>query len=268
MLIAEPAAPPPSQRPGALHRWLRTYAPALVLLLVGVGIWELVVQVLAVPEYLWPAPSDIGRAFHDNARLLLDNTGVTVSEVVLGFLIAVVTGLAFAVIIHLSPTLKRAVSPILIASQSIPTVVLAPVLVILLGFGIGPKLAIIGLFCFFPIVVNGVDGLASVDRDYIRMMLTLDASRFAILKRVEFPSALPLVFSGARIAAAYAAIGAVFGEWSGASRGLGFLMLEARPSLGTSLIFACVILLSAIALVLFSLVTLVERITIPWAREE
>jgi putative hydroxymethylpyrimidine transport system permease protein len=158
------------------------------------------------------------------------------------------------------------VYPILIASQSVPTVVLAPVLVLVMGFTIWPKLAIIGLFTFFPIVVNTVDGLASVDREYIRMMRTLDASRLSIFRRVEFPAALPLIFSGARIGATYAAIGAVFGEWAGSNAGLGYEMLQAQGQLETPRVFAAVLLVTCVAVVLFVLVSLAERLTIPWAR--
>jgi putative hydroxymethylpyrimidine transport system permease protein len=162
--------------------------------------------------------------------------------------------------------IRRAVLPLLIASQSVPTVVLAPVLVLVLGFGIGPKLAVIALFCFFPIAVNTIDGLASVDREYVRMMQTLDASRLAIFRRVEFPSALPSIFTGMRIGATYAAIGAVFGEWAGASEGLGWEMLQAKGRLDTPLVFAAVAIVTAIAIALFLLVALLERLLIPWAR--
>src|SRR5207237_6249207 len=120
---------------------------------------------------------------------------VRLREVLLGFAIAVVAGVGLAVLLHLSPVARRAVYPLLIGSQTIPIVVLAPILVILLGYGILPKLVIVALICFFPIVVNGLDGLRSVDDDFIHMMRTLDASRWAIFKRIEFPGALPLIFS-------------------------------------------------------------------------
>lgn len=246
----------------AVHK----YGPAIALVIAAIALWELLIWLLDVPDYLMPSPSDIARTFKEDWSLLVSNTGVTLKEVAIGFFIAVAAGLSIAVVLHLSPTLKRAIYPILIASQSVPTVVLAPILVILLGFNIGPKLAIIGLFCFFPIVVNGVDGLESVDREYIRMMLTLDADRWSIFRRIEFPSALPLIFSGTRIAATYAAIGAVFGEWSGADAGLGYVMLAATPTLATARILAVVVILTFMALSLFFLVTLIERLTIPWAR--
>jgi putative hydroxymethylpyrimidine transport system permease protein len=160
---------------------------------------------------------------------------------------------------------RRALLPILVASQTVPTVVLAPVLAILLGFGIGPKLAVVAIVCFFPIVVNAVDGFRATDPDLIRMMRTLDGGRRAIFTRVEWPGALPAIFSGARVAATYAAVGAVFGEWAGSSSGLGFVMLQAQPELDTARIFACVVVLSLLALALYGLVTLAERLLVPWS---
>ncbi len=242
------------------------YGPSIALVIFAIGLWELLVRVLDVPGYLWPAPSAIARTLADETNLLGSATWVTLREVIYGFAIAIGAGLGIGIVLHLSATLRRAVYPILIASQSVPTVVLAPVLVLVMGFGIGPKLAIIALFTFFPIVVNTVDGLGSVDREYIRMMLTLDASRWSIFRRVEFPAALPLIFSGARIGATYAAIGAVFGEWAGSNAGLGYEMLQAQGQLETSRVFAAVLLVTLIAIVLFALVTLVERLMIPWAR--
>lgn len=242
------------------------YGPAVALVAAAIGLWELLVRLLDVPGYLWPTPSAVARALGSDAGLLASATWVTAQEVLLGFAIALAGGLAAAVALHLSPTLRRALYPLLIASQSIPTVVLAPVFALVMGFNIGPKLAIVALFCFFPIAVNGVDGLGAVDREYVRMMLTLDATRLGIFRRVEFPAALPLVFSGTRIAATYAAIGAVFGEWSGSDAGLGYELLQAHGRLDTPRVFAAVSILTLMAIVLFVAVSLVERLVIPWAR--
>jgi putative hydroxymethylpyrimidine transport system permease protein len=249
-----------------LGRILSRYGPAALLVLLAIGLWELLIRVLDVPEFLWPAPSLIVATLRDEAGLLATHTWVTLREVIFGFLIAVAAGLGIGILLHLSGVIRRAVLPILIASQSIPTVVLAPVLVLVMGFNIGPKLAIIALFCFFPIAVNTIDGLATVDREYIRMMQTLDASRGAIFRRVEFPSALPSIFTGVRIGATYAAIGAVFGEWAGSDSGLGWQMLQAKGRLDTPLVFAAVAIITALAIALYLLVALLERLTIPWAR--
>ncbi len=175
--------------------------------------------------------------------------------------------LGVAVLIHFSSALRRALLPILVLSQTVPTVVLAPVLAILLGYGLTPKLVVVAVVCFFPIVVNAVDGLRSTDPELVRMMRTLHGGRLAIFRRVEWPGALPAIFSGARIAATYAAVGAVFGEWAGSSSGLGFVMLQAQPALETDRIFAAVVILSALALTLYALVSLAERFLVPWSRE-
>ncbi len=247
---------------------MRRAWPPLALLAAAVGIWELTVRAAHVADYLFPAPSAIASAFWADRRLLGSATLVTAREVALGFALAVTLALALAVAIHLSAVLRRALLPILVLSQAVPTVVLAPVLAILLGYGIAPKLVVVAVVCFFPIVVNAVDGLRSADPELLRMMRTLRGDRAAIFRRVELPGALPAIFSGARIAATYAAVGAVFGEWAGSSSGLGFVMLQAQPALATARIFAAVLILSALALTLYALVTVAERLVVPWNRAE
>ena len=239
----------------------------LTLLAAAVGVWELVVRAAQVPDYLLPAPSAIASALGSDAGLLASATLVTLREVVLGYLLAVALALALAVLLHFSAALRQALLPILVLSQTVPTVLLAPVLAILLGYGITPKLVVVAIVCFFPIVVNAVDGLRSTDAELVQMMRTLHGSRLAIFRRVEVPGALPAVFSGARIAATYAAVGAVFGEWAGSSAGLGFVMLQAQPALLTARIFAAVLILCALALGLYAVVSLAERLLVPWQRE-
>jgi putative hydroxymethylpyrimidine transport system permease protein len=241
--------------------------PPLLLLTAAVGAWELVVRAAQVPDYLFPAPSAVVSSFSSDAELLGRATLVTLSEIALGYLLAVAVALTLAVLLHFSGALRRALLPILVLSQTVPTVLLAPILAILLGYGIKPKLVVVAIVCFFPIVVNAVDGLRSADPELVRMMRTLHGGRFAIFRRVELPGALPAIFSGARVAATYAAVGAVFGEWAGSSSGLGFVILQAQPALETARIFAAVLILSAVALALYALVTLAERLLIPWQRE-
>jgi putative hydroxymethylpyrimidine transport system permease protein len=257
--------PAPRTRSGLSRAW-RAYGLAALFSLALLGIWELWVWAFHVPAYLLPSPSGIAIALkNDWGPYLAPAMWVSLREVLLGFLIAAVAGIGLAVVLHLFGPLRRAVYPILIGSQTIPIVVLAPILVILLGYGIMPKLVIVALICFFPIVVNGVDGLRLVDDDFIRMMRTLDATRWQIFRKVEFPGALPSIFSGMRIAATFAAIGAVFGEWSGASAGLGYVIQQATPNLQTARIFAAILILTLIAMALFGLVSLLERLLVPWA---
>jgi putative hydroxymethylpyrimidine transport system permease protein len=249
-----------------MKRWL---LPALIVLLL-LGAWELAARwhvladALSIEPFLVPAPSEIAEALWDDRTLLIDNAWVTLQEVLLGFACAVVAGLGFAVLLHLSETLRRAVYPLLVASQTVPIIVLAPILVIWLGFGIGPKLAIIALICFFPITVNTLDGLRSVDPDAVKMMRTLDAGRWQLFRFLEAPTALPYAFSGAKISVAVAVIGAVFGEWSGSSEGLGHLMTSANAQLLTARLFAIVVVLSAMAIALFGLLNLLERKVVNW----
>jgi putative hydroxymethylpyrimidine transport system permease protein len=255
-------------RPKKAKRWSRfwrTYGLAILFSLAIVVIWEAWIRAFHVPKYLLASPSGIVLAFKtDWSRYLLPNLWPTLKEIVVGFAIAVVAGIGLAVVLHLYAPLRRTVYPLLIGSQTIPIVVLAPILVILLGYGLLPKVVIVALICFFPIVVNGLDGLRLVDDDFIHMMRTLDATRWSIFRKVEFPGALPSMFSGMRVAATFAAIGAVFGEWAGASAGLGYLIQASTPNLQTARIFACIVLLTLLAMGVFGLVSLLERLLCPW----
>jgi putative hydroxymethylpyrimidine transport system permease protein len=246
---------------------MRRAWPPLALLAAAVGCWQLVVRVAHVPDYLFPAPSAVASSLSGDAGLLGSATLVTLREIALGYLLALALALGLAVVLHVSATLRRALLPLLVLSQTVPTVLLAPILAILLGYGIGPKLVVVAVVCFFPIAVNAADGLRSADPELVRMMRTLHGGRLAIFRRVELPGALPAIFSGARIAATYAAVGAVFGEWAGSSSGLGFVILQAQPALETARIFAAVLILSALALCLYALVTLAERLLVPWQPE-
>jgi ABC-type nitrate/sulfonate/bicarbonate transport system permease component len=219
---------------------------------------------LGLEEFLVPSPAQIAEVLWSDRALIAENAWVTLIEVVAGFAIAVVVGLAAAVALHRSDLLRRAGYPVVVASQTIPIIVIAPVLVVWFGYGIGPKLAVIALICFFPIAVNTLDGLQSVDRDLTRMMRTIHAGGRQIFLKVEVPTALPYAFSGAKIAVAVAVIGAVFGEWAGADRGLGFLMLQDNAQLETARLFASVFVLSAIAISLFALVSMLERRVLRW----
>jgi putative hydroxymethylpyrimidine transport system permease protein len=241
---------------------------AIVLGLIGLwqlaSEWDVLANLLNVQDFLVPSPSQIAQSLWEDRSLLADNAWVTLKEVVLGFALAVVLGLAFAVAMHLSETVRRAFYPLIVASQTVPVIAIAPILVVWFGFGIGPKLAIIALVCFFPITVNALDGLRSVDADQVKMMRTLDAGRWQILRRVEAPSALPFAFSGAKIAVAVAVIGAVFGEWSGSDSGLGYLMIQAQGQLLTARLFAAIVVLSAMAIALFGLLAFAERRLVSW----
>ncbi len=242
----------------------------LLSLAVLIGLWQVaastgaLANVLNVESLLVPSPAEIASSLWESRALLAEDAWVTLQEILLGFLCGLAAGLAFAVALRLSPTLWRAFYPLIVASQAIPILVFAPILVVWFGFGIGPKLFVVALLCFFPITVNAVDGLRSVDPEATKMMRTLDASRLQILWRVEAPTSLPFVFSGARIAATFAPLAAVFGEWVGGNSGLGVLIREDNANFATARVFAAALILSVIAVGLFGLLALAERYIVTW----
>ena len=235
----------------------------VLVLAVLLAAWEAYVQLRGVPEYLLPAPSQIAQALWDDRSTLASQALVTLKEMLLGFAAAVIIGFAAAVLLHLVPWLRAAVQPILIASQSVPVVAIAPILVIYLGFGLAPKVLIVALVCFFPITVNTLDGLERVDPEYRRMLRTLDATRWQVFRRVELPWSLPGLFAGARIAASYSAVAAVFAEYAGGQSGLVDSM---RDGFDTPLVGAAIVVLALMSLALYGAVTVAERLALPWAR--
>lgn len=243
---------------------MKRLAP-IALLAAVVAAWEAAARLGAVEDYLLPAPSEVGRALVTDRELLFPDAWVTAQEVLLGFAIAVVLGLGLAVLLHLSTVVRQAVYPLVVASQAVPVIVIAPILVIWFGFGMAPKLIVIALICFFPIVVNTFDGLQSVDRDQVKMLQTLNASRSDVFRYLELPASLPYLFSGAKIAVAVAVIGAVFGELVGSDAGLGHAIQIGTAQLLTARVFAAVLILSVMAIGLFALVAALERWAVPWA---
>ena len=238
---------------------------ALLLLLALFGAWELYVDLGAVSSLLLPAPHSVAAALYDDRGLLWSNFKVTAAEVLLGIAAAAAAALLLATAMHFSTTVRRAVYPLLIASQTIPIPMIAPILVLWLGFGIGPKLVVIGLVSFFSIVITTLAGFAAVDPELLKLMRTFGASRRRVFLDIELPSALPGVFTGTKIAVIVAVIGAVFAEQSGANSGLGYIFEQSIPQLLMARAYAAVAILSAFAILLFAMLTLAERLTVPWA---
>jgi putative hydroxymethylpyrimidine transport system permease protein len=257
----------PGRRGAVSRRLHRAWPPAAVLAVLAGG-WEFAARALGLPHYVLPAPSSIAQALVGRwTDTLKSATWVTLQEVALGFGLALGSGLALATLLHASPAARRGIYPLLIGSQTIPVVVIGPVLAIVFGYTIVPKLLLVALVCFFPIVVNALDGLSLTDPQLLALMRTLHGSPVASFRRVQFPAALPSIFSGIRVAASYAAIGAVFGEYAGSSDGLGYVLIQATPQLQTALAFAAITLLSVISVALFAAVSVTERVLIPWAVE-
>ena len=244
------------------------YLLGVLLIALFVLAWQGVASLESVDDLTLASPVETFEALRDDWSLLWDNALVTLVEVVLGLALATLIGVSFALAMHLVRPLRDAAYPLLVGSQAIPVVVLAPIFVLAFDYGIGPKLAIVALICFFPITVNLLDGLRSVEPDLLKLMRSLGSSRLRTLRSVEFPSALPFLFSGLKVAATVSVIGAVFGEWAGADEGLGRLVLLGNNQLQTPRVYAGIVLLTLMAVALFALVALAERVACPWNRKE
>jgi putative hydroxymethylpyrimidine transport system permease protein len=260
------ALPRLALRPGTARRWAAQVAPPAALLAAFLLAWEWGVRALGVPFYILPAPSRIAGLLVAEQGVLLAQAAVTLEEVLLGFAIAFVVGIALAILVFSSRTVERALYPLIIASQTVPVFAIAPLLIVWFGYGMLSKVAMAALIVFFPIVVNTVDGLRAADPDMVNLLRILGATPARILLVIRVPAALPFVFSGTRIAVATSVIGAVIGEWVGATQGLGFLMIHANAQLHIDLVFAAIVYLSAMALGLFGAVSLVEWLALPWRR--
>jgi len=238
------------------------YAAALVLILLG-G-WEAAVRGGLVDPLILPAPTSVARALVDDRAVLGRDLATTAVEAGLGLLAATVAGAAIAVAMHLWAPARRTLYPLVVGSQALPIVVLAAPLILLLGFGLAPKVVIVALVCFFPVTVNLFDGLRAVDPEQRKLLRSLHASRRQTLALLEAPAALPQAFTGLRIAAAVSVIGAVFAEWSGSENGLGHLVLVSLGQLETARTFAATVLLFVLAVALYGAFALLERRIVTW----
>ncbi len=244
------------------------YALSTGLALVVLVIWQGVTFFFDIPRWLLPSPWQTLAALGDSPGLIFRHAAVTAREALAGFALSVVFGFGLGVAISHSRLVEKALYPYVIASQAIPVIAIAPILVVWLGFGMLPKVIVIVLITFFPITINTVDGLRNVDPEMATLMRSLGASRWQHFRMVQLPSALPLIFSGARIAAAVSVIGAILGEWVGASEGLGYLITRSSAQFLTARVFASVLILSLMGIALFYAVSLVERVATPWSRRD
>lgn len=229
--------------------------------------WQVAGELFQVPKWLLPSPLDIAAALVTSNQLLAIHAWVTLQEVLAGFALSFVAGVALAVGIAYSRVVERAVYPFVVASQTVPVVAIAPILLIWFGYGLLPKVIVVALICFFPIVVNTVDGLRSVDPNLVKLLRSMGASRWQLFAKAQFPTSLPYLFSGTRVAVAVSVIGAVIGEWVGASAGLGYLMVRSASQFQTARVFAAIVVLSVLGVALFVSVGMLERRLIPWHHE-
>ena len=241
----------------------RTLAITLFLL----GLWEGAVRLLAIPAYILPGPLRIAVTGWDNAAILAHNAAITLGEMLLGLVCGSVLGILCALAMASSPLARRAMRPVLLVAQALPVFAIAPLLVIWFGFGLASKIVMASLIIFFPVASAFHDGLARADQGLVDLARLNGAGTLGTLRFIRVPAALPALASGLRVAAAVAPIGAVVGEWVGASAGLGYLMIYSNARMQTDMVFAALAILLAVALILFTLVDRGLTRLLPWAPE-
>jgi putative hydroxymethylpyrimidine transport system permease protein len=248
-----------------MSRRLAAVARPLVTLAVLLAVWGLVAKFSGAPTYLLPGPVSVGAALWSQRDLLASNTLTTLTETVLGLLLGTLLGAFCALAIVFSPRMNRWVMPLLLLSQAIPVFALAPLLVLWFGFGMASKVVMAVLVIFFPVTAAFSDGLRRTDLGWLDLARTMNASPLSILRHVRLPAALPAFGSGLRVATAIAPIGAVVGEWVGASSGLGYVMLNANARIETDVMFAALFVLSLMAISLWVLVDRILKRVLYWA---
>jgi NitT/TauT family transport system permease protein len=253
----------PNSAGGTAAQLRRRLGPILVFAVLFV-LWELAVKHLGIKEYLLPAPTTILSNFVARWPIVLGGAWVTTQEILGGYVLAIVVSIPLALAVVRWRFFEQAIYPVIVFLQIIPKIAIAPLFIIWFGFGFAPKLLIVFLLCFFPIVVAGVAGFKSVDPDVLDFARTTGASDFLMFVKIRLPQALPEIFTGLKVSAALSATAAVVAEFVASDRGLGYLLLQYNGNLETPMVFAIILLLSLIGLVIYYAVELIERIVIPW----
>ena len=258
-----PTSAPTSTLPG-LRRSSRRWVGALVMFIVLFLVWEFAVKLFGIKEYLLPPPTKVWSEFLKRWPTVMGGAWVTVSEMVGGYLLAVIVSIPLALAVVRWRFVEESVYPLVVFLQIIPKIAIAPLFIIWFGFGFGPKLLIVFLLCFFPIVVASVAGFKSVDPDVMDFARTTGAKGLKMFLKIRLPQALPEIFTGLKVGAALSATAAVVAEFVASDRGLGYLLQQYNGNLETPMVFAIIVLLSLIGLAIYYLVELVERLVIPW----
>lgn len=244
--------------------WRRDIIPPAALLVILVIGWYFVAKVSGLSSFILPSPSDVLQAGWETRALLLNAIGNTLVATGIGLAFALVAGVGIAAIMDFWPFMRRALYPILVVSQTIQILAIAPILIIWFGFGLTPSVLIVVLFCFFPLAVNTADGLTSSDPELITLLRAMGANKKQIWRMVRMPSALPSFFSGLRMAVTYSVVAATIGEWVGGSDGLGMYMLRSKNALATDQVFVAMFITSLLSIAMFMTVYGIERLALPW----
>lgn len=236
----------------------------IVFILILLGLWEIVVGVGGIEKYIMPAPSDVIKVLFSDFKVMIPHILATLYEGLVGFIIAIGLSIILAVIMDMVPLIKKSLYPVLVISQTIPTIALAPLFIIWFGFGALPKIIVVVIVCFFPIVISIVDGLEGVDGDLINHFKLMGASKLNVFMHLKLPYGMINFFSGMRIAATYSIMGAIIGEWLGGDKGLGVYMTRARSAYALDKMFAAIVIIVIISMAIFILVSVMEKVFTPW----
>ncbi len=249
-----------------LNRMVNKIAPISALAVI-ILIWLLCCDFEIVPAYMLPSPIDVGKAFADNFAIMIKQASYTLQEAVYGLGIGIILAFIVATLMDRFSFIYKAVYPILIITQTIPTIAIAPLLVLWMGFGMAPKITLVVITTFFPISIGLLDGFQSADGDEINMMRSMGANRLQIFRHIKLPSATGSFFSGLRISASYAVVGAVISEWLGGFYGLGVYMTRVKKAYAFDKMFAVIVFISVISLLLMALISVLQKAAMPWERK-
>lgn len=240
----------------------------LIFLVSLLVLWQVLVEGGAVPSYILPTPIAIVKALIRDGKLLYHHSLTTLAEALIGFMIAIGVALLLAGVMDNLVIVKKTLYPLIVISQTVPVIALAPLFGLWFGFGFLPKVIVVVLVCFFPVVVSLVQGFAAVDQDMINLMLSMGAKRYQIIRWVKIPAALPSFFGGLKIAATYSIMGAVIGEWLGGKEGLGVYMMRVKNSYRLDSFFAAIGLIVGLSMAIFAMIQVIEYWLMPWHREQ
>lgn len=248
-----------------MKKHLLKLAPVMVVAVLLI-IWELVVQLLDIPLYVLPAPSDMLKTFVTELPILAGHAGVTIMEALVGMGISFFVGILTGIVMDAMPLVRRCIYPILVVTQTVPVIVLAPIFIIYMGFGYAPKILTVVLMCFFPIVVSFCDGLGEMDQGYLNLVKTYGGSKWQIYRIVKIPAAMISLLSGLKVAATYSISGAVVGEWIASQSGLGYYLIRAKNGYMLDKVFACVLMIVILSLLMNGAVKLFGYVVLPSRR--
>ena len=240
------------------------YFPPILTIIVIIAIWLGVCEGELVPAFMLPSPVDVAKAFHENFGYMAKEAVVTLQETVYGLLFGIIIAFVLATLMDKFDFVYKAFYPLLVISQTIPTIAIAPLLVLWMGYGMAPRITLVIITTFFPIAIGLLDGYKSVDADSINLLRSMGAGRIQIFRHAKLPTALPSFFSGLRIASSYAVVGALIAEWLGGNNGLGVYMTRVKKAYSFDKMFAVIVFICAVSLLLMAFVKLVEKLALPY----